>query len=119
MLVTSREKLSTFPEIPSFCINLQPVKQVSSTKSLGVYIDQTMNWECHIHNICKKISFALGATKPIRHLILFNILMNVHDSLVQSYLNYCSVVWGKCGSGLSKKLQKLQNCAARMLMYAN
>jgi len=94
------------------------VKQVSSTKSLGVHIDQNMNWECHIHNICKKISFALGAIKPIRHLILFNILINVYDSLVQSYLNYCSVVWGNCDSGLSKKLQKLQNRAARILMYA-
>ena len=39
MLVASRKKLSTFPEIPSFIINDHPVKQVSSTKSRGVQID--------------------------------------------------------------------------------
>ena len=74
-----------------------------------------MNWECHIQNICKKIASALGAIKRIRHLIPFNILINVYDSLVQPYFNYCSTVWGNCGSGLSEKLQKPQNRAARIL----
>ena len=92
MLVASRRKLSTFPEIPSFSINHHPVKQVSSTKSLGVYIEQNMNWECHIQNICKKIASTFGAIKRIRHLIPFNILINVYDSLVQPHFNYCSVV---------------------------
>ena len=61
----------------------------------------------------------MGAIKRIRHLIPFNILINVYDSLVQPYVNYCSVVWGDCGSGLSEKLQKLQNHAARILMCTN
>ena len=119
MLVASRQKLSTFSEIPSFSINDHPVKQVSSVKSLGVHIDQNMSWECHIQNICKKIASALGAIRRIRHLIPFNILINVYDSLVQPHFNYCSVVWGNCGSGLSEKLQKLQNRAARILMHAS
>ena len=75
MLLALRQKLSTFPEIPSFNINDHPVKQVSSTKSLDVRIDQNMNWECYIQNICKKIASALRAIKQIRHLIPFNILM--------------------------------------------
>ena len=95
------------------------MKQVSSVKSLGVHIDQNMSWECHIQNICKKIASALGAIKRIRHLITFNILINVYDSLVQPHFNYCSVVWGNCGSGLSEKLQKLQNRATRILMHAS
>ena len=78
-----------------------------------------MNWECHIQDICRKIASALGAIKRIRHLIPFNILINVYDSLVQPYFNYCSVVWGNYGSGLSEKLQKLQNHAACILMCAN
>ena len=119
MLVASRQKLSTFSEIPSFSINDHPVKQVSSVKSLGVHIDQNMSWECDMQNICKKIASALGAIKRIRHLISFNILINVYDSLVQPHFHYCSVVWGNCGSGLSEKLQKLQNRAARILMYAS
>ena len=67
MLVASRQKISKFLEIPSFSINHHPVKQVSSTKSLGVHINQNMNWECHIQNICKKIASALGAVKVAEH----------------------------------------------------
>ena len=78
-----------------------------------------MNWECHIQNICKKIVSALSAIKRIRHLTPFNILINVYDSLVQPYSNYCSAVLGNGGSGLSEKLQKLQNRIARILMCAN
>ena len=56
----------------------------------------------------------MSAIKRIRHLLPFNILINVYDSLVQPYFNCCSVVWGNCGSGLSEKLQKLQDRAARI-----
>ena len=45
--------------------------------------------------------------------------MTGFDSPVQPHFNYCSVVWGNCGSGLSEKLQKLHNRAARILMYAS
>ena len=47
------------------------------------------------------------------------LLIDVYDALVQPHFNYCSVVWGNCGRGLSEKLQKLQNRAARILMCAN
>ena len=47
MLVASRQKLSTLSETPSFSINEHPVLQVSSAKSLGMHIDQNLNWECH------------------------------------------------------------------------
>ena len=91
----------------------------STAKSLGVHIDQNLSWECHIQSICKKIASALGAVKRIRHLIPFNVLINVYDSLIQPHFDYCNVVWTNCGIGLSDKLQRLQNRAARILMSAN
>ena len=43
----------------------------------------------------------------------------MYNSLLQPHFDYCNVVWGNCGIGLSEKLQKLQNCAARILMSAS
>ena len=83
------------------------VEQVASAKSLGVYIDQTLNWECHIENISKKIASAIGA-----------VYHSISCSLVQPHFDYCNEVWGNCNKGLSDKLQKLQNRAARILMSA-
>ena len=74
--------------------------QVSSAKSLGVYINKYLNWECHIQNIRKKNCFSFGAIKRTRHLIPFNILMNVYNSLAQPHFDYCNVIWVKCGIGL-------------------
>ena len=51
-----------------------------------------MNWEFHIQSICEKIAYALGAIKRIRHLIPFNILINVYDALVQPVLILITVV---------------------------
>ena len=87
------------------------VEQVASAKSLGVYNDQTLNWECHIENITEKIASAIGAIKRIRHLMPFNILINVYHSLVQPHFDLSNEVWGNCNKGFFDKLQKLQNRA--------
>ena len=63
ILIASKQELTQFLESPSLTINKNVVEQlVTSTKSLGVYID---------HNL-KKIICAIGAIKQIRHLITFN-----------------------------------------------
>ena len=101
ILVGSRQKLSKLSETPSFMINDHSVMQVSTAKSLGVHIDQNLSWECHMQSICKKIASALGAIKRIRHVIPFNVLINVYDSLIQPHFDYCNVVWSNCGIDLN------------------
>ena len=43
-----------------------PITQVTSTKSLGVHIDQTLSWNVHVENLCKKIASGIGALKRVR-----------------------------------------------------
>ena len=54
MLIESRQKLSQFTKSPSLTINENVIEQVTSAKSLGVYVDPNINWECHIENIDRK-----------------------------------------------------------------
>ena len=65
MLIVSRQKSSQFMESPSLTINENALEQVTSAKSLGVYVDQNINWECHIENISKKIACAIGAVNSL------------------------------------------------------
>ena len=53
------------------------------------------------------------------HDTMINVLIKVYNSLVQPHFDYCNVVWGNCNKGLSEKLQRLQNRAARILMSAS
>ena len=120
LLIGSRHRLSSLTESPTIKINQVPVEQVSSTKSLGVHIDQNLNWDFHIKEISKKIASGISAIKHIRNLFPREILLAIsYNSLIQPHFNYCSVVWGCCSKGLSQKLQKLQNRAALIITFSN
>ena len=44
--------------------------RISSTKSLGVHIDENLSWNVHIETIAKKIARGLGALKCPWHEII-------------------------------------------------
>ena len=96
-----------------------PLTRVTSTKSLGVHIDQTLPWKVHVENLCKKIASGIGALKRVRTFVPHETLRSIFISLVQPHLDYCNSVWGCCGKTLAGKLQKFQNRAARILTYSN
>ena len=100
----------------SLTIDNLPIEQVSSTKSLGVHIDENLSWNIHIEGVCKKISSALGLIKRIRNFVPLYTLLNIFNGLVKPQFDYCSTVWGCCSNSLADKLQKLQNRAARILL---
>ena len=119
LLIESRQRLSTLERNPIIEINKFPIKQVSTSKSLGVHIDGNLSWDCHINEISKKIASGISAIKRIRYFLPLEILLNVYNSLVQPHFDYCNVVWGNCSKNLSSKLQKMQNRAARVLTFSN
>ena len=119
MLIGSRQRLSTFDKSPSLSIDDKSIKQVSSTKSLGVHIDENLSWNVHIESIAKKIVSGLGALKRCRRFVPQSTLHSVFSALIQPHFDYCSVVWRHCNKTLSDKLQKLQNRAARILTFSS
>ena len=118
LVITSRQRRVYLSDNPSLTINNFPIEQVSSTKSLGVSIDENLSWNTHIETVCKKISSALGLIKRIRDFVPFYTLLNIFNGLVKPQFDYCSLVWDCCSTGLAEKLQKLQNRAARILLSA-
>ena len=119
MLIGSRQRLSTFHNPPSLVIDGAPITQVTSTKSLGVHIDETLSWNVHIEILCKKIASGIGALKRVRSFVPHETLLSIFISLVHPHFDYCDPVCGCCGKNLASKLTKLQNRAARILTYSN
>ena len=118
-LIGSRQRLSTFHNPLSLIVDGAPISQVSSTKSLGVHIDQNLSWNVHVEKLCKKIASGVGALKRARSFVPYETLRSVYMSLVQPHFDYCDSVWGNCTKALANKLQKLQNRAARILTHSN
>ena len=69
MLIGSRQRLNTLTASPTITMNNTQVSQVTTTKSLGVIIDDKLDWHSHIEKLTKKIASGIGALKRIRHLI--------------------------------------------------
>ena len=119
MLIGSRQRLNMFHNPPSLMIDGAPITQVTSTKYLGVHIDQTLSWNVHVEILCKKIASGIGALKRVRSFVPHETLRSIFTSLVQPHFDYCDSIWGCCGKTLGSELTKLQNRDARILSYSN
>ena len=119
ILIGSHYNLRNLHAQPEINIGQNHIKQVTHSKVLGVEIDQFLSWHEHTDKIAKKVTSGLGAIKRIREFVDKKTLINVHNALVQPHFDYCSVVWDTLGESLSKRLQKLQNRSARLIMSMN
>ena len=104
-------------------INIQldshPICRVEHAKSLGqLIIDDRLSWSNHVKELCRKISSAIGALRRIRSLISQSTAVQIYNALFQPHFDYCAPVWDGLSSYLCKKMQKLQNRAARVVLQA-
>ena len=60
MLIGSRQRLSTLTDSPTITINDNQVSQVTTAKSLGVTLDNKLDWSSHIDKLTKKASGIWG-----------------------------------------------------------
>ena len=116
MVIGSRQRLSTFNNHElRVTVDDQPVRQVNSTKTLGLTLDENLTWKNHVEDISKKISSGIGALKRVRGLIDQETAIKAYKGFIEPYFSYCVPVWDGLGATLSDRLQKLQNRAARVI----
>ena len=52
-----------------------PIKQVDSTKYLGITFDSNLTWKSHINELCLKLSKTVGILSKVRHFVNKHILV--------------------------------------------
>ena len=119
MLIGSRQRLSTLAASPTITIYDNQITQVTTAKSLGMTIDNKLDWRSHIDKLTKKVASGTGAIKRIRHLVPQATLLLIYQALIQPHFDCFNIAWGNCGITLQNKVQKLQNRAARVLTNSN
>ena len=97
-------------------IENKTVKHVIECKTLGVTLDQHLSWKSSTENICKKITLGISALRRLKEFIDRKTLVSVYNAIVRPYFDYCCEVRDVFGETQSKRLQKLQNRAARIIM---
>ncbi|KAL5271717.1 hypothetical protein ACHWQZ_G000054 [Mnemiopsis leidyi] len=81
-------------ESRSIFINGQEIKKVSSTKFLGIIIDENLNWNAHRDHLVKKLRSTTGAISRITKSIPSEYYKDIYSSLFESHLGYGITVWG-------------------------
>ena len=100
---------------------LRRVKSISLerknyVKYLGVLIDETLSWKYHIVHLASKISKTIGLIARLRHFVPLATVHHIYISLIQPYLLYGIVAWGRAAKIHTNKILLLQK-RALCLMY--
>ena len=93
------------------------LKQVKTTKFLGVTIDKNLTWKSHTDEIATKISKNIGIMNRLKHYLSSKILLILYNSFVLPYLYYLILTWGSLPSKCNKLLI-LQKRAVRVISKA-
>src|SRR6218665_2944796 len=96
-------------------IDNQCISRVSSTKFLGVNIDEHLTWNEHINAISKKISKNIGVISRVRHLIPQDVLVRLYYTLLYPYFSYCNITWASTYYTRPTVLETLQKRAIQII----
>ena len=100
-------------------LNDLSIKRETSTKFLGVIIDENLNWKEHVNYIALKISKSIGVFNILKHMLPMKILTNLYNCMIVSHFMYSNIVWGGCSFYSSQKLFLLQKRAIRAITKSN
>ena len=95
----------------------EKVEQSQSIKILGVNLDENLNFRDHIGSVCKKVGGMIGILRRIIpvNLIPLNAKLLLYKSAITPHLTYCHLVSHFCTASDSRKLERLQERALRLV----
>jgi len=108
MLIGSRQRLSQIISDPILSIGSESIKRVSSTKTLGVMVDECITWKDHIDEVAKKAAKGIGILRRSKGFLDKDTLKTIYSAFVLPHFDYCALVWHNCSKALQKKFQKVQ-----------
>jgi len=96
--------------------NGESLERVTSTKLLGVHMQEHLTWNIHINELVTSCYGALAVRKKLRNLAQFRVKKQLVESLILSKLDYASTVFYPLPLCQQKRLQRVQNvCAGYVL----
>ena len=74
-------------------IDNETIKSVPSVELLGIHLDDKLNFNLHISNICRSAANQLNALIRLKSYLSFNAKRVLINSYIISNFNCCPLVW--------------------------
>ena len=91
------------------------LKPKSHIKTLGIFIDDNLNWSKQVKIVKRKTMNAVRNLHRINHLLPKQLRLNLYNAIVTPLFNYCDIIWNGCNAKERKNLQIVQNFAAKSI----
>ena len=82
---------------------------------LGVNFDDNLIFSQHISDLCKKASQRVGVLARLRNLITTETKLVLYKTTIMPYLTYCHLVWHFCKASNTRKVERIQERALRIV----
>ena len=112
----SRRKLPD--NIPDVFLNNSILDRLSSTRYVGVYLDDNLNWNAHVGYVSRKLSRYIPVMFKVRQCLTRESLKLLYNSLIYPHLIYCNTVWGSARNSHIASLINIQKKIIRILLFA-
>ena len=89
-----------------------------SVRNLGVIFDSDFSFHKHVSDICKSCFYHIRDLRRIRHHIPWFTATTISNALINSHLDYCNSLLNNIAKQDLSKLQRVQNCLARVVLRA-
>jgi hypothetical protein len=106
------------PIINSYSVNNHNLKAVDHHKHLGIWLQKSLSWDCHVNAICAKANRILGLIRRSFGNKNPTAVKTAFLALVRPILEYASPIWSHCSQSNLKKLEKVQANASKIILGA-
>ncbi len=97
-------------------LNNEVIDTVETFKYLGMYLDSNLQFHTHIDNLVDKASNKLKLMYKTRWMFDQETALTLYKSLITPYLDYGSIIYEIAPEYQLKRLQVIQNSAARLIL---
>ena len=80
MIIGSKKRLGLVICDPVINVGNLKINRVETTKSLGLMIDESLNWSAHVDHIFKKVASGLPILRKVREILDFDTLIIIFNN---------------------------------------
>ena len=108
--------ISAHETIPDhIVINDTKIQRNNSVKFLGITIDDKLEFNSHVANLCIKAGNQLNVLYRFKNIFSVEEKKIVYQTFVLSNFNYCPIVWNFCCTMMMRKIEYIQERALRFI----
>ena len=115
MLLGTRFSISHNEKIHMYLEN-QIIENVHTQKLLGIYIDNTLNWDKQVDFVCSNVSRKINLLKLLSKYVSRTGLNQYYNSYSLPILDCGCLIWGCCSATNIKRILRLQKRAAHIVL---